>query len=55
MTKEQNIAHSFINGNISWVREQLNKDKKLYIGVSDELFDMLEPEQFKRFTQLMSL
>ena len=53
MTKEQNYAVSYINGDISYVIEAIKNNEITYMALCDELFDMLSDTDFKLFLTRM--
>jgi hypothetical protein len=55
MTREQNLAVSYINGNISYVRNAIKKDPELRLPLYDELYDMLTEEDYKLFLKRMEV
>jgi len=47
------LAESFINGNISWVREQLRGNSKISLKTADIILQDYGKEDYKNFLRLM--
>ena len=50
----QELALSYINGNISYVRNIVNKENCM-AGLCDELFDILSERDYKLFLKRMKI
>ncbi len=52
-TRAEELMESYINGNISWVREQIGNDIKLYNEVLEMIMEY-KPDEAKTFMRLMT-
>ena len=52
VSRAQEIGDSYINGNISWARDEIGGDMKLFKQVSDYIREF-EPDKVARFQELM--
>lgn len=50
----EELAESYINGNISFVRNQLNGKSKLALKVGETILENHGVEEYKTFTRLMN-
>ena len=53
MTREQDLAVSYINGNISYVKKELERGAVTHMALCDELYDMLNEEDYRLFLKRM--
>ena len=49
----QELALSYINGNISYVRDKLKHDSSLKLALADELFNTLSTQDYRLFLKRM--
>lgn len=52
--RAEEIAESFANGNISWVRKEIGRSKEKYAEVR-EVLGMLYPESVEKFVRVIGM
>ena len=50
--RSEEIAESFVNGNISWVREQIKNKRGAYVAVLDAMRELF-PNEVPSFERLI--